>query len=150
VGNSSTSCACCTSSLGYHDGNNCTIAQPSVYPPQHSFIHVSNICNREVLLVYILLDHGMGIVDGRPAVVGDGCMLLHSVMYGGNGKDVGNRHPKDCVTFCLLKVAFTLRLVLLSLLVHWICKTWDTSTKLSLKKCIRKTCPEAILENLSK
>jgi serine O-acetyltransferase len=42
----------------------------------------------------ILLDHGTGIVIGETAVVGDGCTLLHGVTLGGNGKDVGDRHPK--------------------------------------------------------
>jgi hypothetical protein len=87
----------------------------------------------------ILLDHGKGIVIGGPAVVGNGCTLLHSVMLRGNGKDVGDCYPKDCATFCLLKVAPILRLVLLSLL--WICETWDTSTKMCLKKCVHKNVP---------
>ena len=42
----------------------------------------------------IMLDHGTGIVIGETAVVGDNCSILQNVTLGGNGKEVGDRHPK--------------------------------------------------------
>ena len=41
----------------------------------------------------LFIDHGMGIVIGETAVVGDDCTLYHQVTLGGTGKDVGKRHP---------------------------------------------------------
>ena len=42
----------------------------------------------------VFIDHGMGVVIGETAVVGDNVSLLHGVTLGGTGKDRGNRHPK--------------------------------------------------------
>jgi serine O-acetyltransferase len=42
----------------------------------------------------IMIDHGTGVVIGETAVVGDNCSLLQNVTLGGNGKEVGDRHPK--------------------------------------------------------
>lgn len=39
------------------------------------------------------IDHGMGVVIGETAVVGDDVMLYHQVTLGGTGKDSGKRHP---------------------------------------------------------
>ena len=39
------------------------------------------------------MDHGMGIVIGETAEVGDDCLLYHGVTLGGTGKDQGKRHP---------------------------------------------------------
>lgn len=39
------------------------------------------------------IDHGMGVVIGETAVVGDDVMLYHQVTLGGTGKDTGKRHP---------------------------------------------------------
>ena len=39
------------------------------------------------------LDHGMGIVIGETAEVGDDCLIYHGVTLGGTGKDQGKRHP---------------------------------------------------------
>ena len=41
----------------------------------------------------IFIDHGMGVVIGETAVVGDDVMLYHQVTLGGTGKDTGKRHP---------------------------------------------------------
>ena len=41
----------------------------------------------------LFIDHGMGIVIGETAVVGDNCTIYHGVTLGGTGKDVGKRHP---------------------------------------------------------
>ena len=38
-------------------------------------------------------DHGMGIVIGETAEIGDDVMLFHQVTLGGTGKDKGKRHP---------------------------------------------------------
>ena len=40
-----------------------------------------------------VIDHGMGIVIGETAEVGDDCLLYHGVTLGGTGKDQGKRHP---------------------------------------------------------
>jgi len=39
------------------------------------------------------IDHGMGIVIGETAVLGDFCILFHGVTLGGTGKHIGKRHP---------------------------------------------------------
>jgi serine O-acetyltransferase len=39
------------------------------------------------------IDHGMGVVIGETAVVGEDCMLFHQVTLGGTGKATGKRHP---------------------------------------------------------
>ena len=41
----------------------------------------------------LLIDHGMGVVIGETAEVGDNCTIYHGVTLGGTGKDVGKRHP---------------------------------------------------------
>ena len=41
----------------------------------------------------LVIDHGMGIVIGETAEIGDDCLLYHGVTLGGTGKDVGKRHP---------------------------------------------------------
>ncbi|OAI10497.1 serine acetyltransferase [Methylomonas koyamae] len=39
------------------------------------------------------IDHGMGVVIGETAVIGDDCTLYHSVTLGGTSWDKGKRHP---------------------------------------------------------
>ena len=41
----------------------------------------------------LVIDHGMGIVIGETAEVGDDCLLYQGVTLGGTGKDCGKRHP---------------------------------------------------------
>ena len=41
----------------------------------------------------LFIDHGMGIVIGETAEIGDDCLLYHGVTLGGTGKDHGKRHP---------------------------------------------------------
>ncbi|MGN1121238.1 MAG: serine O-acetyltransferase EpsC [Eubacteriales bacterium] len=41
----------------------------------------------------LLIDHGMGVVIGETAEVGDNCTIYQGVTLGGTGKDVGKRHP---------------------------------------------------------
>ncbi len=41
----------------------------------------------------LVMDHGMGIVIGETAEVGDDCLIYHGVTLGGTGKDTGKRHP---------------------------------------------------------
>ena len=41
----------------------------------------------------LVIDHGMGIVIGETAEVGDDCLLYQGVTLGGTGKDKGKRHP---------------------------------------------------------
>ena len=39
------------------------------------------------------IDHGMGVVIGETAEIGDDCTIYQGVTLGGTGKDVGKRHP---------------------------------------------------------
>lgn len=41
----------------------------------------------------LVIDHGMGVVIGETAEVGDNVLLYHGVTLGGTGKDKGKRHP---------------------------------------------------------
>ena len=41
----------------------------------------------------LVIDHGMGIVIGETAEVGDDCLIYHGVTLGGTGKESGKRHP---------------------------------------------------------
>ena len=41
----------------------------------------------------LVIAHGMGIVIGETAEVGDDCLIYHGVTLGGTGKDQGKRHP---------------------------------------------------------
>lgn len=41
----------------------------------------------------LVIDHGMGVVIGETAVLGDNCTLYQNVTLGGTGKDQGKRHP---------------------------------------------------------
>jgi serine O-acetyltransferase len=41
----------------------------------------------------LVIDHGMGIVIGETAEVGDDVLLYQGVTLGGTGKDKGKRHP---------------------------------------------------------
>ena len=47
----------------------------------------------------LFIDHGMGLVIGETAEIGDDCTLYHGVTLGGTGKDKGKRHPTlgNCV-----------------------------------------------------
>lgn len=40
----------------------------------------------------LLIDHGMGVVIGETAVVGDNCTIYQGVTLGGTGKHTGKRH----------------------------------------------------------
>ncbi|MFI3257079.1 MAG: serine O-acetyltransferase EpsC [Spirochaetales bacterium] len=41
----------------------------------------------------LFIDHGMGLVIGETAVIGDDVTLFHGVTLGGTGKTHGKRHP---------------------------------------------------------
>ncbi len=41
----------------------------------------------------LVIDHGMGIVIGETAVIGDDVLIYQGVTLGGTGKDHGKRHP---------------------------------------------------------
>lgn len=41
----------------------------------------------------LVIDHGMGVVIGETAEIGDDCLIYHGVTLGGTGKDAGKRHP---------------------------------------------------------
>jgi serine O-acetyltransferase len=42
----------------------------------------------------VFIDHGMGLVIGETAVVGDNCVLYHGVTLGANTFEKVDRHPK--------------------------------------------------------
>ena len=55
----------------------------------------------------LVMDHGMGIVIGETAEVGDDVLIYHGVTLGGTGKDHGKRHPtigNDVLIACGAKV----------------------------------------------
>jgi len=41
----------------------------------------------------LFIDHGMGVIIGETAEIGDNCTIYQGVTLGGTGKDVGKRHP---------------------------------------------------------
>lgn len=41
----------------------------------------------------VFIDHGMGVVIGETAIVGDYCLIYQGVTLGGTGKECGKRHP---------------------------------------------------------
>ena len=41
----------------------------------------------------VFIDHGMGVVIGETAEIGNRCLLYQGVTLGGTGKDEGKRHP---------------------------------------------------------
>jgi len=48
----------------------------------------------------VFIDHGMGVVIGETAVVGDDVLIYQGVTLGGTGKEKGKRHPTiepECV-----------------------------------------------------
>jgi serine O-acetyltransferase len=42
---------------------------------------------------HLFIDHGMGVVIGETAIVGDNVTLYQGVTLGGTGKESGKRHP---------------------------------------------------------
>jgi serine O-acetyltransferase len=41
----------------------------------------------------VVIDHGMGVVIGETAIVGDQVLIYQGVTLGGTGKETGKRHP---------------------------------------------------------
>jgi len=41
----------------------------------------------------LFIDHGIGVVIGETAIIGDGCTLYHGVTLGGVSWEKGKRHP---------------------------------------------------------
>ena len=41
----------------------------------------------------LFIDHGMGVVIGETATIGNDCTIYHGSTLGGTGKDKGKRHP---------------------------------------------------------
>ncbi|MEG1008523.1 MAG: serine O-acetyltransferase [Clostridia bacterium] len=55
----------------------------------------------------LFIDHGVGIVIGETAIVGDDCTIYHQVTLGGTGKDKIKRHPtikNNCIIGCGAKL----------------------------------------------
>lgn len=42
---------------------------------------------------HLFIDHGMGVVIGETAIVGDNCLIYHGVTLGGTGVTDCKRHP---------------------------------------------------------
>lgn len=42
---------------------------------------------------HLVIDHGMGVVIGETAVIGDGCLIYHGVTLGGTSLSQVKRHP---------------------------------------------------------
>ncbi|HHX79615.1 MAG TPA: serine O-acetyltransferase [Acholeplasmataceae bacterium] len=41
----------------------------------------------------LFIDHGMGVVIGETAIIGDDCLMYHGSTLGGTGKEHCKRHP---------------------------------------------------------
>ncbi len=41
----------------------------------------------------LFIDHGMGVVIGETAIIGNNVTIYHGVTLGGTGKESGKRHP---------------------------------------------------------
>lgn len=41
----------------------------------------------------LFIDHGIGVVIGETAIIGDNVTMFHGVTLGGTGKEKGKRHP---------------------------------------------------------
>lgn len=41
----------------------------------------------------VFIDHGMGVVVGETAIIGDNTLIYQGVTLGGTGKETGKRHP---------------------------------------------------------
>ncbi|MFW6357867.1 MAG: serine O-acetyltransferase [Chroococcales cyanobacterium] len=41
----------------------------------------------------VFIDHGMGVVIGETAIIGNYCLIYQGVTLGGTGKESGKRHP---------------------------------------------------------
>ncbi|NEP38729.1 MAG: serine O-acetyltransferase, partial [Okeania sp. SIO2H7] len=41
----------------------------------------------------VFIDHGMGVVIGETAIIGDYSLIYQGVTLGGTGKEIGKRHP---------------------------------------------------------
>ena len=41
----------------------------------------------------VFIDHGLGVVIGETAIIGDYCLIYQNVTLGGTGKQTGKRHP---------------------------------------------------------
>ena len=41
----------------------------------------------------LFIDHGMGVVIGETAIIGNNCLIYQGVTLGGTGKETGKRHP---------------------------------------------------------
>lgn len=55
----------------------------------------------------LFIDHGMGVVIGETAEIGNNVTIYHGVTLGGTGKDKGKRHPtvgNDVIIGCGAKV----------------------------------------------
>ena len=50
----------------------------------------------------VFIDHGMGVVIGETAEVGNRCLLYQGVTLGGTGKEHGKRHQpcQQCCSWC--------------------------------------------------
>lgn len=69
----------------------------------------------------VFIDHGMGVVIGETAIVGDYTLIYQGVTLGGTGKESGKRHPtlgKNVVVGAGAKSWVIFRLAIASVLVQ--------------------------------
>ena len=58
----------------------------------------------------LFIDHGMGVVIGETATIGNNCTIYHGVTLGGTGKHKNKRHPdigNNVIIGCSAKVLRT-------------------------------------------
>jgi len=41
----------------------------------------------------VFIDHGIGVIIGQTAIIGNNVTIYHGVTLGGTGKEIGKRHP---------------------------------------------------------
>ena len=67
-----------------------------LYPGFHAiFFHriAHFFYTKRLYFIARLIDHGMGVVIGETATIGDDCTIYHNSTLGGTGKDKYKRHP---------------------------------------------------------
>jgi serine O-acetyltransferase len=61
----------------------------------------------------VFIDHGMGVVIGETAIIGDYVLLYQGVTLGGTGKETGKRHPTMRSSVQELKFSAIFKLVIM-------------------------------------
>lgn len=75
----------------WHDGN---LLEARVLSHLNRFVTGIEIHPGATIGRRVVIDHGMGIVIGETATVGDGCLLYKGVVLGGTSLSRARRHPQ--------------------------------------------------------